>query len=75
MGIQYVAVLVLIAIAASYLLRRAWRTVAGHHDCRSCGCARTRPSANENGYSTLVPIEQVRLRPQRPETIENPLDS
>jgi hypothetical protein len=51
-----------VAAAALYLARRAWRTWTSR-GCGDCGCAK-KPAAAEQG-GTLIPPESLTLRPRR----------
>jgi hypothetical protein len=63
MNAQLVLVAILVAGAAGYLARRAWRTwSASKAGCPGgCGCSsKTRPASND--AVALVPIEELKLR-------------
>lgn len=53
---QLLTVIVAIGVAGAYLLRRAWRTVAG----RKGGCGGCGGAPREEG--TFVPVGQLTLR-------------
>lgn len=61
MSWQLSIALMMVACAAGYLLRRAWRTwrAAGKGCNKGCGCA---PKQAENAGAVIVPLESVRLR-------------
>jgi hypothetical protein len=64
MNAQLALVAILVAGAALYLIRRAWRTWSGSSKAGcsgGCGCAgKTRPASNE--AVTVVPVEELKLR-------------
>lgn len=62
---QLIIVGVIVALAAAYLARAAWRTwTAARGKCGGgCGCAATTAnSTKKNGAVTLIPAEQITLR-------------
>jgi hypothetical protein len=68
MSWQLALVALIVAAAAWYLFHRTWRTwIATRANCTgSCGCSRPDSSAaGESPASTLIPPEEVALRPRR----------
>jgi attachment p12 family protein len=62
MDVQWLLVIALVAVSAGYLLRRAWRTWWAKSGCGgSCGCDAPPVAKAE---VTLIPSDQLRLRPQ-----------
>jgi hypothetical protein len=64
MSWQLAVVALLVAAAALYLARSAWRTWKGAKGgCGGgCGCGTAAPPARENGRPTLIPSEHLTLR-------------
>jgi FeoB-associated Cys-rich membrane protein len=66
---QLIAVLVIVAAAAVYLIRQTWRTWSRKAGAcgGGCGCARKTPTATgSNGTAALIPSEQLTLRRRTP---------
>jgi hypothetical protein len=62
MEIQWLLTAVVVALAAIYLLRRAWKTWFTKSGCGgSCGCG---AAPKVSPTSTLIPADQLRLRSQ-----------
>ena len=60
---QWALVGLCVALAAVYLARRAWRTWRGRAaGCGGCKCAA--PPARKEGTTTLIPAEQLTMRPR-----------
>jgi hypothetical protein len=66
MSWQLPIVLLIVLAAAAYLARRTWRSLTGRKagGCAGCGGATSTPP---QGQRTLIPEEQLRLRPWRRE--------
>jgi hypothetical protein len=66
MSWQTAVVLMVVALAAIYVVRRTWRTwTAAKDGCGGgCGCQKAPKSiAESNGTHTFVPVEQLTVRP------------
>jgi hypothetical protein len=61
---QLPLVVVIVAGAAGYLSRQAWRTWSGKKSgCGGgCGCGKTGAPSTSNGSAALIPPEQLTLR-------------
>jgi hypothetical protein len=59
---QLPLVLLIVAVAAAYLVRQVWRSWRGARSgCGGgCGCAKNAPPAG--GHLTLIPADQLTLR-------------
>jgi len=65
MNWQLFIVLVLVALAATYLLRQHWRTWAGTKSggCGGgCSCPSKANAANDAQSTPLIPVEQLTVR-------------
>jgi hypothetical protein len=59
---QLLVVGVIVAGAACYLGRQAWRSWFGRQSgCGGCGCAST-SAAPANGQASIPPVQQLTLR-------------
>ena len=63
---QLLLVGVIVTGAAGYLVRQTWRTwTRSRSGCGGCGCgSKTAGPAAGNGQVTLIPTEQLSLRPR-----------
>jgi hypothetical protein len=63
---ELAVVAVIVAVAALYLVRSAWRTWAGGKKAGcggNCGCgAKTAATPGAAGNVTLIPLDQIGLR-------------
>jgi hypothetical protein len=61
---QLWGVVLIVLAAAVYLVRQTWRAWSGAKSgCGSCSCAKVPAS---DGQTTMIPLEQVKLRPREP---------
>jgi hypothetical protein len=61
---QLPVVVMLVAVAAVYLARQAWRSWSGQKGCKSgCGCG---PKSSQTGQDGLIPAAAVTIRRSSP---------
>jgi hypothetical protein len=61
MNWQLLLAALIVAAAACYLARQAWRSWAGKKSgCGGCGCGKAPAAAA--GQRTIIPVEQLTLR-------------
>jgi hypothetical protein len=61
MAWQLAIVVLIVAVAAAYLVRQTWRTWTSAGCRGGCGCSRTQAAPPE-GKVTLIPADQLTLR-------------
>lgn len=67
MSWQFPLVLLIVAVATAYLVRRAWRTWSGRGlACGGCQCGDNVKRGQELQSKRLIPLQQLALRPRRP---------
>lgn len=59
---QLIIVIVIVALAAAYLVRRAWRTWNKRGCGGGCGCATSKQNGQPVASTTMIPAEQLKLR-------------
>jgi hypothetical protein len=66
MSWQLPLVLLIVAAATGYLVRRAWRTWAGHGaGCSGCQCGDNAKETQGLQSERLIPLQQLTLRERR----------